>query len=94
MTVKTALQKLFGPILTLVETKDSAVNYKKSHRVVLNVVGVMFLILAGSAAWAASFSDDVGYYIPVVIFFGFGSVSLIVGTLGSDAAVSGIWGNK
>lgn len=92
--MKSILTKLFSPILNQFETHDVAANYKPSHRIALNVVGVLFLVLATGAGYAATFSDDVGFFIPVVIFSCMGLVALVVGTLGSDGAVCKIWGTK
>jgi hypothetical protein len=58
------------------------------------VVGVLFLVLATVSATALVYTGKAGALIPVLVFFGIGGVSLIVGTLGSDAAVSKMWGNR
>lgn len=92
--MKSILRKLFRPILSRFEKQQSTENYKPSHRIVLNVVGGLFLFLSCSTGWAAFYSNDIGFYIPVVIFFIIGFVSLIVGTLGKDCAVARIWGNR
>ena len=92
--MKTLLQKIFSPILSIFETDLKPSHYKKSHRIVLNVVGVLFLVLATGANWAAGFADDSGFIIPVVVFALLGLVCIIVGTLGSDGAVAKIWGSR
>ncbi len=88
------LTKLCWPILRIFETEQTPANYKPSHRVILNVVGVLFWILALGSGAAALNSGQLGSLIPVVVFFSVGFVSLIIGTLGSDGAVSKIWGTK
>ena len=88
------MQKLFGPLASFLKSEGNATHYKKSHRVVLNVVGSLFIVLASSAGYAASFADDLGYYIPVVAFAILGSGCLTVGVFGSDGAVSKMWGSK
>lgn len=87
-----SLKKLFWPILKFFETGDSSANYKKSHRVALIIVGVLFLAL-GSAVGAFS-TGDLGALIPVIVFVGLGLVAVVVGTLGSNGAVSKIWGTN
>lgn len=92
--MKVLMRKVFSPILNLFETGVEPTNYKPSHRLVLNVVGLLFLVLSGSTGYAASLNNDLGFYIPVVIFFGLGFVTLIVGTLGTNSAVAKMWGAK
>ena len=92
--MKKILTTLFWPILRVFETGKIAANYKKSHRVILIVVGSLFVFLSLASAGAAYVSGGAGALIPVVVFFAVGFVAVIVGTLGSDAAVSKIWGTK
>jgi len=92
--MKTLLQTLFTPILKPFEQGGDPDCYRNSHRIVLNVVGLMFLVLSISTGKAAMLSDDIGFFIPVVVFFLLGFVSLIVGLLGSNGAVAKIWGNR
>jgi len=92
--VKSILQKIFWPILKVFETTEEPVNYKPSHRVILNIVGSLFVLLSLGSAAAALNSDQLGALVPVVVFFCIGFVSLLVGALGSDSAVAKIWGNK
>lgn len=86
--------KLFWPILKFFETDAEATHYKKSHRVILIVVGALFMVLSVGSAASAFVSGEVGAFIPVVVFFGVGTVALVVGLLGSDSAVSKIWGRN
>lgn len=88
------MAKLFGSLSAFLSTNAGAAHYKKSHRVVLNVVGSLFIVLAASAGYAASFADDLGYYIPVVAFSILGLGCLVVGVFGSNGAVSKMWGAK
>lgn len=90
--MKSLLRKMFWPILKFFETGAEPVNYRKSHRVALIVVGVLFLGLSIGASIAAGYSGDPGAMIPFVVFFCLGLVALVVGTLGSNAAVAKIWG--
>lgn len=92
--MKSALTRIFWPILRIFESGEEPAHYKKSHRVALVVLGVLFTLLSLGSATAAYLSGEPGALIPVVVFFGVGLVALVVGTLGSDRAVSRIWGTK
>lgn len=92
--MKERMTKLFWPILKRFETGRPVGNYKKSYRTILIFVGGMFLGLSSISALAAVYAGQVGALIPIVIFFGVGLVSLVVGTLGSDSAVASIWGTR
>jgi len=86
--------KIFRPILKFFETDEVPANYKKSHRVALNILGALFLLLSLGSAWAALYSGELGAFIPVIVFFCVGFVAVIVGVFGSSGAVSKIWGTK
>lgn len=92
--MKEVLGKIFWPILKFFETGEEPANYKKSHRVALNILGTLFMSLSLGVAAAAYSSKDPGALVPVLVFFCLGGVALVVGTLGSNGAVSKIWGNK
>ena len=84
--------RLFWPILRLFESDQIPANYKKSHRVVLIVVGSLFLFLSLVSLAFGYTGGEWGAIIPIAIFSGVGLVAIIVGTLGSDGAVAKIWG--
>lgn len=92
--MKASLRKIFWPVLRFFETEEPAVNYKPSHRTILNVVGGLFLFLSLVSAIAVVFTGNYEALVPVIVFFAIGAVSLIVGSLGSKNAVARIWGNK
>ena len=92
--MKQLLRKLFWPILRFFETDNVGSNYKSSHRVILIVVGFLFFVLSVASGAASVYANELGALIPVVIFFAISLVAIVVGTLGSDGAVSKIWGNK
>ena len=92
--MKEFLRKICWPILRFFESNERVVGYKKSHRVALIVVGCLFLVLSTGAGLTASYVDDIGFIVPVVVFACIGFVSLVVGSLGSEAAVSKIWGSR
>ncbi len=92
--MKESLIKLFWPILRFFETGEEATNYKESHRIILIVVGVLFILLSMISMSFSYSSGEVGALIPIVVFFSVGAVAIVVGTLGSDSAVQKIWGRK
>ncbi|MFT6955821.1 MAG: hypothetical protein ACJAYC_000822 [Halieaceae bacterium] len=92
--MKKSLTKIFWPILRFFEGDDESPNYKKSHRVALNGVGALFIFLSLVSATTAYATGGVGGFIPMIIFSCAGVVALAVGSLGSNSAVSKIWGTK
>lgn len=92
--MKAILRKIFSPILNYFEAGDGVYAYKKSHRVVLLVVGILFTLLSVSIFIAGMMFARIEALLPGVVFFAIGITSLVVGALGSNRAVSKIWGNK
>ncbi len=92
--MKSVLRNICSPILRLFETGDEAIGYKDSHRTILLVVGVLFLLLSLISLAAAIITSQIAAGFPFVIFFLASSVCLIVGGLGDNSAVSKLWGNK
>ena len=92
--MKNLLTKVFWPILKFFETDDVPANYKKSHRVALNVMGALFIFLSSFSVGAAYSTGDLGSLLPGVVFATVGLVAVVVGGLGSKGAVSKIWGTK
>jgi len=91
--VRNVLRMLFYPILSVFESGAEPYVYKKSHRTILNVIGVLFSALSLLVFWLSR-GQDSGYLLPVIIFGGVGLVSLIVGFTGNDRAVAKIWGSR
>jgi len=92
--MKKLLRKLFSPILNIFEAGDGPYSVKPLNRKILIVIGVLFLGLASAVAYLALDMGDVGFMIPVVVFFSVSLVTLAVGFLGTDRAVAKIWGNR
>ncbi len=92
--MKDLFTKLFWPILKFFETGEEATNYKESHRVILVVVGFLFIVLSLISMSFSYSSGEVGALIPIVVFFSVGAVAIVVGVLGSNSAVQKIWGRK
>lgn len=90
--MKTWLRKLFWFILRFFENGDEAYEYKPINRKILVVVGLLFSVLALITIYVSIGKNGYGFLIPVVVFLGVGTVSIIVGLLGSDRAVARIWG--
>jgi len=90
--MKLFLRQIFAPILSLFESGDEVYLYKKSHRTVLIIMGILFSGLA-TAVFFLSRGEDIGYLIPVVVFGGAGLLSLLIGLIGNNRAVAKIWGS-
>lgn len=92
--MKSVLRRVFWPILRFFETGEGSEAHKKSHRVALNIVGVLFMSLSLGSAVAGYTSGQMASLIPVLVFFCVGLVAVVLGTLGSNSAISKIWGIK
>jgi len=92
--MKKVLRKVFQPILSFFETDEEPREYKESYRFVLKIVGVLFLFLSAVSGFAGYSIGQMGALIPVLVFFAVGLVAVVLGALGSNAAVSKIWGIK
>lgn len=92
--MKAHLRKIFWFVLRFFEKGDEPYTYKPLNRIILVVIGFLFLALSLIVFLVTSDTEGYGYLIPLVVFFSVGFVSLIVGLLGSERAVSNIWGNR
>ena len=92
--MKTQLRKILWFILRYFENGDEPYSYKPLNRTILVIVGLLFIGLSTVTAFFSHDTEGYGYLIPVVVFFTVGFVSITVGFLGSDRAVSKIWGNR
>lgn len=90
--MKETLRNIFWPILRQFETGEPIEKYKASHRTILVVVGALFLVLSTASGFASVYAGSMGALIPVMVFFAVGMVTLVVGALGTNEAVSRIWG--
>lgn len=91
--MKKQLRILFSPILNIFESGSEAFIYKSSHRIVLVIMGCLFSGLATLVFLFARGQDPV-YLLPVLIFYGMGLMSLLIGFIGTDRAVAKIWGSR
>ena len=92
--MKKILRKLFSPILNIFEAGNEPYAYKPLNRKILLVIGVLFLFLMTAVAYLSFDKGEPGYLIPVIVFSGISLVTLVVGLLGNDRAVSKVWGNR
>ena len=92
--MKNSLRQLFAPLLSKFENGEGAFAYKKSHRVVLVILGSLFLFLTFVVAGLGVSFGQITALIPGIVFLAVGGTALAVGTLGTDRAVSKIWGSK
>lgn len=92
--MKTQLRKIFWFILSHFEKGDEPYKYKPLNRKILIIVGLLFVALSMLTVYISIEKGGYGYLLPVVVFFSIGLVSVVVGFLGSDRAVSKIWGNR
>jgi len=91
--MKNLIRKMFAFVLTPLESGGEEYVYKPSHRKILLTMGVMFTALGLGVLFIIP-QGELGYYLPVVIFGGGGILSVAVASVGSDRAVSKIWGTK
>ncbi len=92
--MKSLLRKIFSPILKPLEAGTDDYAYKPSHRTILIALGVLFTFLASVVLFFTQYTDDLGYFFPVIIFGGSGALSMIVGLLGTNRAIAKIWGSR
>ncbi|MGD8785070.1 MAG: hypothetical protein PVG75_11575 [Thioalkalispiraceae bacterium] len=94
LNMKQSLRKLFWFILVYFERDDEPYTYKPLNRTILIIVGSLFTVLAVVSVYFSDAAQGYGFLIPALVFFAVGLVCLVVGLLGSDKAVSRIWGNR
>lgn len=92
--MKSSFRTLFSPILKYFESGVGSYNYKKSHRIILIVVGCLFLLLSFISIAGGLATSLMGAAIPFLVFFLGGLLCLAIGALGTDRAVAKIWGTK
>lgn len=92
--MKTQLRKLLWFILKNFENGDEPFTYKPLNRKILVIVGLLFMALCTITVFFSMNTGGYAYLFPVVVFFSIGFVCITVGLLGSDRAVSRIWGNR
>ena len=91
--MKSLFRQIFSPILNIFESGSEEYTYKKSYRIILIVMGLLFTGLASLVYYLAE-GQDMGYLIPVIVFGSTGLLSLLIGLIGNDRAVAKIWGSS
>ena len=91
--MKQLFRILFSFILNVFESGEGPFVYKASHRKILIIMGVLFILLSILIISLAQ-GQDQGYLFPAIIFGGIGFVSLLIGFIGSDRAVAKIWSSR
>jgi|TARA_B110001469_G_C9285704_1_gene157392 hypothetical protein len=92
--MKPILRSLFSPILNIFEKGSDVYAYKPLNRKILIFMGTIF---AGLTALVLKFVPDgvgISFLIPVIVFGAVAVVTLVVGFLGNERAVSKIWGDR
>ncbi len=92
--MKDIMRKIFSPILNQFESGENIYAYKKSHRQILVIVGLLFLFLSGGSLYASINASELGGLVPIIVFLLLGIVCEVVGLLGTDKAVANIWKSK
>ena len=93
LDMKEGLRKIFAPILNLFEAGDEQYAYKPSHRMVLKILSFLLSCLA-SVVFFLGRGEDLTYLLPVFLFGGVGFICFVIAFLGTDRAVSKIWGSR
>ena len=91
--MKQCLRSFFSPILSFFEKGSDTYAYKSLNRKILIFMGFIF---SGLTALVLKYiPEGVGFsfLIPVFVLGLLALVTLVVGILGSDRAVSKIWGD-
>jgi drug/metabolite transporter (DMT)-like permease len=92
--MKQLLRSFFSPILNIFEQGEEEYVYKPLNRKILIFMGLIF---AGLTVLIITFiPEEVGIsaFIPVIVFGLVTLVTLVVGLLGNERAVTKIWGDR
>ena len=89
--MKKAMRQLCAPLLAMFESGVGEYEYKKSHRIILIVLGVLCFVIASASLAVTIVTEEAAGVIPILLFSLTGLVCEIVGLLGSDRAVARIW---
>ena len=94
--MKVFFRSLFSFLLMPLENGTTPYAYKKSNRIILLVIGVLFLILTiGISFVFIMYSNgDLAYLIPALIFGSASLLCFIVGFLGNERAIAKLWGSN
>lgn len=85
-------RSIFSFILAPLEAGSAPYAYKRSHRQVLIVVGVLAASL-GTGVLVVGIGRDLASLFPGLVFGLGGLFALVIGCFGNDRAVAKLWGN-
>lgn len=91
---KALARNLFAPLLKPLEGGDQAYVYTPRARLILWVVGILFLGLGSALALFMPKDLDTAVYVPIIIFGVVGLFAMLIAWLGSERAVAKVWGNR
>ncbi len=94
VSMKHILISLFFPILNRFEKGSDAYTYNPLNRKILIFMGFIFAGLTGLVIKFTPEGVGMSALIPVIVFGAVAIVTLVVGFLGNERAVSKIWGDK
>lgn len=89
--MKNTLTKLFAPILNRFEKGEEPEHYTPSHRKILLIMGLLFLILSAVSVYFGFRTEVMAALFPAILFAGIGIVCVVIALLGSNRAVTNIW---
>lgn len=92
--MKKIIDAIVRPLFNSLESGDSSYVYKPSHRLILKIMGSLFLLLACASLAAGIIAGIFGALVPCFVFASIGLVCLVVAFMGSDKAVARIWKNR
>lgn len=92
--MKTALRKLFSPILNRFESSEEPYLYKPSHRKILLALGILMGVLTGVLITIMVKGENLNAILPAIVFGCVSLVTLVVGILGTEKAVANIWNSR
>ena len=92
--MKQCLRIFFSPILSVFEKGNDSYAYKPFNRKILVFMGFVF---SGLTVLVLNFIPEgvgISFLIPAFVFGLLALVTLVVGILGNERAVSKIWGDR
>lgn len=92
--MKKVLRRLFTLILSPLERGTADYKYNPLGRKILLVMGVIFSGLTSVTLYFLPQLDQPGYIISAIVFGLIALISFVVGMLGTDRAVSTLWGSR
>ncbi len=92
--MKTFLQNLFAPILSIFENNNEAFVVKSLNRKIVLFISLVFSLLAFALPLYMPQLIEMGYWFVMLVFGALGLTGFVVGLLGSDKAVAKLLGSR